>query len=81
MKNVGEEVNITEFYRQVYPLWKTEGKGKILEIFNKVAKLPMEKNALNMYVAKYGKLEEFPFISYLIDLDNKQYLVSEFGFQ
>jgi hypothetical protein len=78
---INQEVEITPSYVENYPSWNP-GLGKVVSMETKtINSSTLSKESRLPFVAKYGKLDNYPLISFLVDFSGTQYLMSEFGIQ
>ncbi len=83
---VGQEVTISSYYISNYPSWDIVGKiAKVLAVKQQtigIAAIAASKDDLARYVARYGKLNEYPLMTLVITfpgISDSKYIVSQFG--
>lgn len=76
----GTKVQLTQFYRDNYPLWKPS-IGTVIEVTGS-RQYPIEalsKEERGLYAAKFGKQSVYTLTSMIVEFDGEKHLVSDLG--
>lgn len=78
---VNDKVFITNFYKSNYPSWKVS-EGIVTKLYpeRRIKTSSLCKEDLATYSNHYGAMEEFPIVSFLVEIGADTYQVSQLGF-
>jgi hypothetical protein len=83
--NLGDKLQITEFYQASYPNWAESIKDKDVIVKTAKSKIVwaehLSKEDKSVYQAIYGVQKEYPLWELAVQIDNDTFIVSQLGFQ
>jgi len=80
MFKVGDQVKLTQFYLDNYPLW-SPSSGTITKVLpqKKYRLIDLDKEERPLYFAKFGKLDIYTLTPMWVDFNGNKYLVCDLG--